>query len=105
MGQLPKQVWRCRWQAWARLGWGSYHTSAHQAQQNRSGPGRALNSSTHPCAASPCCHCLFPRCVVCPCCSFTLLMSKGYLQAVETLRNRLMASEWELGLRPIALQV
>jgi hypothetical protein len=32
-------------------------------------------------------------------------MSKGYLQAVETLRNRLMASEWELGLRPIALQV
>ena len=37
--------------------------------------------------------------------SFTLLMSKGYLQAVETLRNRLMASEWELGLRPIALQV
>ncbi|PRW58310.1 hypothetical protein C2E21_3288 [Chlorella sorokiniana] len=37
--------------------------------------------------------------------SFTLLMSKGYLRAVEALRNRLMASEWELGLRPIALQM
>ena len=36
--------------------------------------------------------------------SFTLLMSKGYIRTVESLRNRLMASEWELGLRPIALQ-
>lgn len=32
-------------------------------------------------------------------------MSKGYLRTVEAMRNRLMASEWELGLRPIALQL
>jgi len=31
--------------------------------------------------------------------------SQGYLRAVEALRQRLMASEWELGLRPIALQL
>ena len=37
--------------------------------------------------------------------SFTLLISKGYLRTVEALRNRLMASEWELGQRPIALQL
>lgn len=36
--------------------------------------------------------------------SFTLLISKGYLRTVETMRTRLMASEWELGQRPIALQ-
>lgn len=30
---------------------------------------------------------------------------QGYLRAMEALRNRLMASEWELGLRPIALQM
>lgn len=35
--------------------------------------------------------------------SFTLLMSKGYLQAVDQMRNRLLASEWELGQRPVAL--
>jgi hypothetical protein len=34
--------------------------------------------------------------------SFTLLMSKGYLQTVEQLRDALMATEWELGLRPVA---
>lgn len=39
------------------------------------------------------------------CASFTLLLSKGYLRTVETVRNRLMVSEWELGLRPIALQL
>jgi len=33
--------------------------------------------------------------------SFTLLMSKGYLQAVEQLRNRLMATEWELTSKPM----
>lgn len=33
------------------------------------------------------------------------LVSQGYLRAVEALRDRLMASEWELGLRPIALQL
>jgi len=38
-------------------------------------------------------------------CSFTLLLSKGYLRTVESLRCRLMASEWELGQRPIALQL
>ena len=37
--------------------------------------------------------------------SFTLLMSKGYLQTVEQLRDTLMASEWELGLRPMAMQM
>lgn len=37
--------------------------------------------------------------------SFTLLMSKGYMRTVESLRNRLMAGEWELGARPIALQL
>lgn len=37
--------------------------------------------------------------------SFTLLLSKGYLRTVETVRNRLMVSEWELGQRPIALQL
>ncbi len=37
--------------------------------------------------------------------SFTLALSKTYLRTVESLRNRLMVSEWELGLRPIALQV
>lgn len=38
------------------------------------------------------------------CNSFTLLISKGYLRTVEAMRSRLMASEWELGQRPIALQ-
>ena len=37
--------------------------------------------------------------------SFTLLMSKGYLQTVEQLRDALLSTEWELGLRPIALQM
>ncbi|KAG7672251.1 hypothetical protein Ndes2526B_g06762 [Nannochloris sp. 'desiccata'] len=37
--------------------------------------------------------------------SFTLLMSKGYLQTVEQLRDALLSTEWEIGLRPIALQM
>jgi hypothetical protein len=37
--------------------------------------------------------------------SFTLLMSKGYLQAVEQLRNRLMATEWDLTGKPMAMQL
>ena len=37
--------------------------------------------------------------------SFTLLMSKGYLQTVEQLRDKLLSTEWEIGLRPIALQM
>lgn len=38
-------------------------------------------------------------------CSFTLALSKTYIRAVDGLRNRLMVTEWELGLRPIALQM
>ena len=95
MGQLPKQVWRCRvavqegMPAWANQG------------------STCLCNYGAACAASPCCSPTFTLVLFsAPACrSFTLLMSKGYLQAVETLRNRLMASEWELGLRPIALQV
>lgn len=30
---------------------------------------------------------------------------QGYMRTVETLRDRLLATEWELGLRPIALQL
>lgn len=37
--------------------------------------------------------------------SFTLALSKGYLRTTDTLRNKLMVSEWELGRRPIALQM
>ena len=37
--------------------------------------------------------------------SFTLLMSKGYVQTVEQLRDKLLATEWEIGLRPIAMQM
>ncbi|KAL4853631.1 Phospholipase A I [Chlorella vulgaris] len=37
--------------------------------------------------------------------SFTLALSKGYLRTTDTLRNKLMVSEWELGRRPIALQI
>ena len=37
--------------------------------------------------------------------SFTILMSKGYLQTVDQLRDKLMATEWELGLKPIAMQL
>lgn len=37
--------------------------------------------------------------------SFTLLMSKGYLQTVDQLRDKLLTTEWEIGLRPIALQL
>jgi hypothetical protein len=32
-------------------------------------------------------------------------MTKGYLQTVEQLRDSLLASEWEIGLRPLALQM
>lgn len=35
--------------------------------------------------------------------SFTMAMSRGYLQTVDQLRDSLMASEWELGARPMAL--
>ena len=37
--------------------------------------------------------------------SFTLLMSKSYLMVVDQLRDSLMAAEWEVGLRPMALQM
>lgn len=37
--------------------------------------------------------------------SFTLLMSKGYLQTVDQLRDKLLATEWEFGVRPISLQL
>ena len=37
--------------------------------------------------------------------SFTLLMSKGYLQTVDQLRDKLLATEWELGVRPISMQL
>lgn len=37
--------------------------------------------------------------------SFTLLMSKSYLQTMDQLRDKLMAAEWEVGLRPMALQM
>lgn len=37
--------------------------------------------------------------------SFTLLMSKGYLQTMEQLRDKLLATEWEIGVRPMALQM
>ena len=38
-------------------------------------------------------------------CSFTLALSKGYLRTVDSVRDKLMVSEYELGLRPIALQM
>lgn len=37
--------------------------------------------------------------------SFTLLMSKGYLATTDQLRDKLMAFQWELGLRAMALQI
>lgn len=37
--------------------------------------------------------------------SFTMLMSKGYVQTVDQLRDALLTTEWEIGLRPIALQL
>lgn len=37
--------------------------------------------------------------------SFTLAMSKGYLQTVDQLRDKLMATEWDIGLRPLAMQM
>jgi hypothetical protein len=37
--------------------------------------------------------------------SFTLLMTRGYLQTVDQLRDSLLSTEWEIGLRPLALQM
>ena len=37
--------------------------------------------------------------------SFTILMSRGYLQTVDQLRDCLLTTEWEIHLRPLALQM
>ncbi len=35
---------------------------------------------------------------------FTEVMSKGYLEAVHRLRGRMMVTEWELSLKPLAMR-
>lgn len=36
--------------------------------------------------------------------NFAEVMSRGYLEAVEKLRDRLMVTEWELQAKPLAMR-